>query len=185
MMTAAISAFPLLCIVQLLPWYFGYDAELFGRLVFVDRVVHVSGLGLYAAWLVHGSRAPDWCAALLAGAVGLALAAIFLPRLLAMPIIWGLQLAILAALLLWLVAVWLDRWAALFIGAAVAAHAVGALTIYPLCQLGAPADLMGLPHAAYVCNVVIGPLWAALLPAGLGAAIWAVLLTAAMARGRA
>jgi hypothetical protein len=184
-MRAAASAFPLLCIASLLPAYFGFDAEIFGRVVFVDRVAHVSALGLYAAWLVHWSRAPDWCAALLAGLVGLSLCAIFLPRLWAMPIIWGLQLAILAALALWLVAVRRDRWAALFVGVATAAHAVGALTIFPLCQLGAPADLMALPNAAYVCTVVIGEVWAALLPAGIGAAAWAALVTAAIARGRA
>lgn len=184
-MTAAVSAFPLLCIAQIVFYRFGYDVEMFGRVVFVDRVVYVASLGLYAAWLVHQSRAPDWCAKLLTGLVGLSLSAIFMSRPLAIPIIWGLQLGILTALVLWLIAVWRDRWAALFIGATVVAHAVGAMTIYPLCQIGAPDDLMAMPNAAYVCNVVIGPLWAALLPPGIGAAVWAALVTAAIARGRA
>lgn len=179
-MIAAASAFPLLLFAQIAQTFFQYDLHVGGAVIFADRAIFVASLGLYAAWLTAASKAPDWCAKMLALSTAAGILAIFLERPLAIPIIWLLQAAILVALLLWAYAERGNRWVLAFLLVASGAHAIGALTIYPLCQIGAPADMMALPAAGYVCNAVIGEVLAALLPAGIGAVAWAAAVSGAI-----
>jgi len=183
-MIAAASAFPLLLIAQLAHIYFQWDVTVGGGIVFVDRAVYVGSLGLYALWLGHGEKVPAGMSRTLAVLAGVSILAIFLPRMYAIPIIWLLQLGILAGLALWAHACRGNGWICGFVGAAVVAQAIGALTIMPLCQLGASREWLGLPQARYVCDVVIGPALAAMLPAGLGSVAWATLAIGALATKR-
>lgn len=183
-MIAAASAFPLLLIAQLAHIHFQWDVVVGGGIVFVDRAVYVASLGLYALWLGHGDKVATGMTRTLAVLAGVGIFAIFLPRMYAIPIVWVLQLGILAALALWAHSERRDGWRCGFIGAALVAQAIGALTIMPLCQLGASPEWLALPQARYVCNTVIGPALAAMLPAGLGSVAWVVLAIGALATKR-
>jgi hypothetical protein len=184
-MIAAASAFPLLCIAQLAPMFLHYEIALGGTTIFTARAAYVLALGLYIAWLTAVAPINDGISRAMALTVGGGILAVFLPRVASVPVIWLLQLSILVALGVWAHVVRADKWRLGFVSVALGAHAIGALTIYPLCQIVADPAFFGDPRAGYVCNVVLPPIWSGLLPAGLGLVAWAAVLKFAMCKGRA
>lgn len=181
-MIAAASAFPLLLIAQLAHVYFQYDVTIAGAPIFVDRAIYVGSLGLYALWLNHTAPIAGWIGRTLAILVALSIWAVFLPRIYAMPVIWTLQVGLMIALALWAHEARSDGLRCAFVSAALLAQAIGALTIMPLCQFGAAPEWLALPQAQYVCSAVIGPVFAAFLPAGLGGVAWVAFMVAAIRR---
>lgn len=181
-MMAAAWAFPLLAIAQLAPtlaagWLGNPHFDAGGASIFLARALYVIALGLYCVWLSARPAVGEAIRRSMALAVGAGILAVFLPRVASVPILWVLQLTILAGLIAWAVAAWRCVPSRSFLLVAIGAHAVGALTIYPMCQIGASPELLALPRAAYVCNVVLDQFWAAMVPAGAGFVAWAWLMT--------
>jgi hypothetical protein len=181
----AATAVFLLILAQGLHVWFQYDWHVAGRVIFVDRVVYAGSLAAYAGWLTVKSHAPAWVMNSLGIAAVIAIGAIPLDRAMAMPMIWILQVTILIGLAAWLVQSVGDRWAAGFLALATGAHALGALTYFPLCQLAVPAGWVASPGGVYVCNAVFGPLWGSGVFFGGVAVLWAAGLVAAVRYGRA
>lgn len=159
-MIRAVCAFPLLCAAQLAPRLQHYMDPTIGGTIPTGRAIYVIALGLYVAWLAAEERIPARMHQVMTACVCLSVAALFMPRIGSVPILWLLQASILVALLMWVNALRQrtdeDRGLMLFlVGVTAAAHAVGTLTIYPLCQIGADPEMLALPRAAYVCEVVI------------------------------
>lgn len=184
MVDAAAAVFWLM-LAQVLHLWFQFDWHLGERVIFVDRIVYCASLSAYAAWLTVKSRAPNWAMNAMGVAAVVAIGAIPLERVAAMPMIWVLQIAILIGLAAWLVKATGDKWSALFLAIATGAHALGALTYFPLCQLAVPIGWVATPGGVYVCNEVFGPVWGSgLFFAGV-AVIWIGALVAAVRCGRA
>ena len=177
-MRAAISALPLLLIVHFgpfislgtaadgEPWQpFVFDVYYGSKVLYVERLVLVLALGAFTVWLAGKAEIPAWLRNVKAGCATLAIWGVFLAyRPVAIPLIWTLELAILAGLIWWLVAEWSDPWKRWFIGWATVFHGISALFVYPISQialggLGIPPE--NFKHAA---DHVIGPIMGSVFP---------------------
>lgn len=174
-MTDAASAFFWLFFIQFGQKFFQLDVMVLGKVIFLDRVVYCVGLSAYAWWLVQKSKAAVWAWHMMGIAAVIALGVIPADRSIAIPSIWLLQLAILAVLAMWTVSSVGDKWPFRLLMLTTACHAVGALTYYPVCQLGVSGQWLVNPQATYICSAVLGPVIAGILPL-VGGALWLVLV---------
>lgn len=185
-MVQAASALPLMILVQLLHSFFVVDIHVAGYVVFLDRALLVACLVLYAAWMLSCSEAPDRWVQCLGPLSVLGIIAIFIEtRMVAIPIIWALQAAILAGLAAWAYRARHDRWQFAHLSAATIFHGVGCMTFYPICQIGLGGLYIAPENFRLACDTVIGPLLSAGLFAAAGVAwITTIGIHAVIARRR-
>lgn len=200
-MIQAASALPLMIIVQLLHSHFVVDLYVGGQIVFLDRALLVGGLVLYAAWMLRSSKAPDRWVRCHGPLAALGMMAIFIEqRIIAIPIIWALQAAILVGLAAWAWKVWgcrveqdkalqeaetaVDAMRAtqlvreyqcqfVHLTTATTFHGFGTMMFYPVCQIGLGGLYIPPDNFRLACDTVIGPM----LSAGLFASASVTWLT--------
>lgn len=182
-MVAAVSAFFWLFVAQTAHLWFQLDWLVMGRLLYVDRIVYVLALVAYGGWLCAVSRAPVWARHVMGVACSVGVAAIWADRAIAMPLIWLLQVAILVVLVLWTHAVIGERWPFRLLLLTSAAHSIGALTYFPLCQLAVGNEWVATPQATYVCDAVLGPIMGSGVFMGAAALAWVTLASLAVRAG--
>ena len=169
-MIKAASALPLMIIVQLLHSFFVIDLPFGSSVIFLDRALLASGLALYAVWLSWDGRLPEWTTQALGFAGAAGIAAIFIEaRPVAIPMIWTLQAAILLALGVWLATVWRDMWQRVHLMGATLFHGLGALMLYPVCQIGRGGLYIPPENFRLACDAVTGTFisWGIFAVAGL------------------
>ena len=157
-MVQAASALPLMILVQIFHSFFVVDLHFYDRIIFLDRALLVGCLVLYAAWMLSCSKAPDRWVQCLGPLSVLGMAAIFIEtRIIAIPLIWALQAAILAGLGAWAYRVRADRWQFAHLTAATVFHAFGTMMFYPVCQIGLGGLYIPPDNFRLACDTVIGP----------------------------